>query len=222
MKDGHFIIAKLFKIRVNEFAIGFGPTIFSKQKGETKYALRLIPLGGYVNLEGEEQRSSLKGSFSDASTLKRILIVSAGAIVNILFGLIVYFILVTSTSDIHNGLLAVKDFLLVIVTTLKNLFTGGISVDQMVGIVGISDIVADTSGFREYISITASISLSLGITNLLPLPPLDGGKIVIYLIEAIRGKKFKEETELKIQTLGMALLLVLAIYVTYKDILRIF
>ena len=53
----HFIIAKLCKVKVNEFAIGFGPTIWSKQGKETKYALRLIPLGGFVSMEGEEYLS---------------------------------------------------------------------------------------------------------------------------------------------------------------------
>ena len=103
-----------------------------------------------------------------------------------------------------------------------DLFTGGVSVNQMVGIVGISNIVVKTSGFQDYLSIMASISVSLGITNLLPFPPLDGGKIVIYLIEAIRRKPLKEETELKIQGWGFTLLIALVIYVTYNDILRIF
>jgi len=92
----------------------------------------------------------------------------------------------------------------------------------MVGIVGISDIVVNTSGLQDYFSIMASISVSLGITNLLPFPPLDGGKIVIYIIEAIRRKPLKEETELKIQAWGFAVLIALVIYVTYNDILRIF
>lgn len=92
----------------------------------------------------------------------------------------------------------------------------------MVGIVGISDIVVNTSGFQEYFSIMASISVSLGITNLLPFPPLDGGKIVIYILEAIRKKPIKEETELKIQGWGFAAIIALFIFVTYNDILRIF
>ena len=88
-EGGHFLVAKLFKIKVNEFAIGFGPTIFTKVKGETKYALRLIPLGGFVNMEGEEERSQKLGSFSMASIPKRIAVVSAGGLVNILFGILV-------------------------------------------------------------------------------------------------------------------------------------
>ena len=74
---GHFITAKLSGVKVNEFAIGFGPTIWKKQGKETKYALRLIPLGGFVSMEGEEERSLEEGSFSKASIPKRIAIVVA-------------------------------------------------------------------------------------------------------------------------------------------------
>ena len=98
-EGGHFLIAKLCKIKVNEFAIGFGPTIWKKQGKETKYALRLIPLGGFVNMEGEEERSEKEGSFSKASIPKRIAIVAAGGLVNILFALIVYFILLCFTGN---------------------------------------------------------------------------------------------------------------------------
>ena len=76
-EGGHFLVAKLCKVRVNEFAIGFGPTIWKKQGKETKYALRLIPLGGFVSMEGEEERSLEEGSFSKASIPKRIAIVVA-------------------------------------------------------------------------------------------------------------------------------------------------
>lgn len=77
-EGGHFIVAKLCKVKVNEFALGFGPTIWKKQGKETKYALRLIPLGGFVSMEGEEERSDKEGSFSKASIPRRIAIVLAG------------------------------------------------------------------------------------------------------------------------------------------------
>ena len=91
------------KVKVNEFAIGFGPTLISKQKGETKYALHLIPLGGFVSLEGEEERSDTEGSFSNTSIPKKIAIVLAGGLVNIIFGLLVYFILISSTAKIASN-----------------------------------------------------------------------------------------------------------------------
>ena len=94
---GHLIVAKLCKVKVNEFAIGFGKTIWQKQGKETKYTIRLIPLGGFCSMEGEEERSDNERSFSKASIPKRMAIVVAGAAVNIVFGIIVYFILMSCT-----------------------------------------------------------------------------------------------------------------------------
>ena len=98
-EGGHFLTAKLCGIKVNEFAIGFGPTVWRKQGKETKYALRLIPVGGFVSMVGEEERSEEEGSFSKASIPKRIAVVAAGGLVNIVFALIVYFVLMTSMGD---------------------------------------------------------------------------------------------------------------------------
>lgn len=316
-ETGHFLVAKLCKVRVNEFAIGFGPVIWKKQGKETKYALRLIPLGGFVNMEGEEEHSDKEGSFTKASIPRRIAIVSAGAIVNIIFAIIIYFILattgITNTSNIvekvkedyaaqtagiqagdkilkinnkkittsrdineivrngeevavlieRNGerktinvkpteiktsdstsqyflgvelkipednfknrvyyaMYNTNEFIFSIIDSVKQLFTGNVTTAELVGPVGISEVVVKTNGFKEFVYILAVISISLGVTNLLPFPPLDGGKIVLILIEAIRKKPLKQETELKIQMLGFALLLGLSIVVTYNDILRIF
>ena len=95
-EGGHFLVARLCKVKVNEFAIGFGKTIWQKQGRETKYTLRLIPLGGFCSMEGEDEESDDEGSFSKASVWKRMAIVVAGAVVNILFGILVYFILISS------------------------------------------------------------------------------------------------------------------------------
>lgn len=398
-EGGHFLVAKLCRIKVNEFAIGFGPTIWKKQGKETKYALRLIPVGGFVSMVGEEERSDEEGSFSKASIPKRIAVVAAGGLVNIVFALIVYFVLMTSMGnnvapivdypmedskaqiagiqagdkikkvngktihykkdldeilskcngeeltvvvdrngeeksytfapreekynytgiaisasnetntkiaaisakspakeqglEINDVILKINDvdvkddaqklveeinktqgqeikftiergnetkeilvmpevkadyylgvylqkaennlgnnlyyawwetgdFAFSIVDNLKLLFTGNVSIEQMMGPVGIGEVVAQTNGFADFIYILALVSISLGFTNLLPFPPLDGGKIVILLIEAIRRKPLKEKTEMTIQSLGFMLLIGLSIYVTYNDILRIF
>ena len=392
---GHLIVAKLCKVKVNEFAIGFGPTIWKKQGKETKYAIRLIPLGGFCSMEGEEERSENQGSFSKASIPRRMAIVVAGATVNIIFGLLVYFILMTSSStyitneinsvidgyaaqeielqqgdkiiklngkkiknkydldkvmkksngevleliiqrneenltynikptevkskstgmyldenakilsvekgssaekqgiksndkiikvnnqEINNdvnkaieiikekgqntilltiersneqinieltpdtissyylgvnlkqakdtfinhlvyGGIETKEFAISILDNIKMIFTGGVSVDQMMGPVGISEAVAKTNGIKEFVYMLALISLSLGVTNLLPIPALDGGKLLILLIEAIRRKPMKEKTEINIQLIGFSILIALSIYITYHDILRIF
>ena len=233
-EGGHCIVAKLCKVKVNEFAIGFGKVIWQKQGKETKYSLRMIPLGGFCSMEGEEEASDSEGSFSKASVWKRIAIVVAGAAVNIIFGIIVYFILVSTvglqfadpTKDtflnrIYYGGQRTGAFIGSIFESIKMLFTGGVKTDQMVGIVGISEVVVQTSKLVDYIYLLSVISVSLGVTNLLPIPALDGGKILVLLIEIIRRKPMKVETEAKIQLIGFSILIALSLFVTYNDIFRI-
>ena len=114
-----------------------------------------------------------------------------------------------------------NEFISSMAENIKRLFTGEVSTAQLVGAVGISEVVAKTNGFEEFIYMLALISLSLGVTNLLPIPALDGGKLLILIIEAIRKKPMKEELELKIQMIGFSILIGLSIYITYFDILRI-
>lgn len=314
-EGGHFIVAKIFKVRVNEFSIGFGKRIIGKLKGETMYSLRAVPLGGYVMLEGEETESTDPRAYNNKSVWKRMLIISAGGVVNIIFGLLAYFIIATSAvsyysmdvSDVASGYAAEKagiqsgdeiisinnkkihlktelnkivsnsngqsiqvkvkraneyinlnliptqdengnyviginlkeaegsitnnlyygfwntlNFSGSIIENLKILITGGVKTDQLIGPIGISTVVSQTQGVVEYIYIMALISLSLGVTNLLPFPPLDGGKLLLLLIEAIRRKKISMEVELNIQSIGFILMILLSVYVAYNDILRIF
>ena len=101
------------------------------------------------------------------------------------------------------------------------LFSGKVSTNDLMGPVGISSVVAKTNGFQEFIYILALISLSLGVTNLLPFPPLDGGKIVLLIIEGIRKKPLDEKYEVGIQMLGFGLMIMLSLYVTFNDINRI-
>lgn len=221
-ESGHFFVAKLCKVKVNEFAIGFGPTIWKKQGIETKYAIRLIPLGGFVSMEGEEEASDAEGSFSKASIPKRMAIVFAGATVNILFGIIVYFVLIASIAGLHDALTKTMELGSSMIDNLRIMLTKGIDANQMMGIVGISDVVASTAGIKEFLYILSIVSISLGVTNLLPIPALDGGKLVILLIEAIRRKPLKKEIEASLTLLGFSVLIALSVYVTYNDILRIF
>ena len=82
--------------------------------------------------------------------------------------------------------------------------------------------IAKTSDILNYLYLLAVISLSLGVTNLLPFPPLDGGKALIYLIEWITKKDIKENIQLKIQSVGFTLIILLSIYVMYSDIIKLF
>lgn len=317
-EGGHFAVAKFCKVKVREFSIGFGPNIFSKQGNETKYSIRVIPFGGYVDMLGENESVDENGSFSNASVRDRIAIVSAGAIVNIVFGIIVYFLLMsfsgTNASTVIKNIIpayasevtvlqpndkiiningkktriksSVDDVLFdskgenlevtverngqivnLVVTPVsvdygnitryilgveveqeeanfKNniyygfwetieflnstgkgltlLFSGNVGLNQMSGPVGISSMVVKTSGIYEFVYLLAIISLSLGVTNLFPIPALDGGKIVLLIYEAIRGKKIDEEVELKIQSIGFTFLILLSLYISFNDVVRLF
>ena len=122
----------------------------------------------------------------------------------------------------YYGVIETKNFIFSIVDNVKQLFTGNVGIDQMTGPIGIGEMVSQTNGFREFIYLMALISISLGVTNLLPIPALDGGKILILIIEAIRKKPMKPENEINIQLLGFSILIALSIYVSYNDILRLF
>lgn len=317
-EGGHFTVAKLCKVKVREFSLGFGPKIFSKQGKETKYSIRAIPFGGYVDLLGETEQAQEIGSFSEAKVSNRIAIVMAGAIVNIIFGLVAYFLLMacagvnSSTvikqmipeyvsentvleagdkilaingektrvkSDVDNILFRSNGEALEILVerngenielnvmptliqygemsryilgveveqaekSFKNnvyygfwetiefldstkdglvmLFTGNVQINQMTGPVGISEMVVKTNGLYDFVYLLAIVSLSLGVTNLLPIPALDGGKIVILLIEAIRKKKMSEELELQIQSIGFTFLILLSLYISFNDVVKLF
>lgn len=93
---GHFIFAKLFGVKVNEFALGMGPTLLKKQGKETKYALRLFPIGGFVSMEGEEEESDDKRAFCNQAVWKRMIIIAAGATFNLIMGVIACLILVAA------------------------------------------------------------------------------------------------------------------------------
>lgn len=107
---GHFTTAKLFKVRVNEFAIGMGPSLFKFKKGETQYSIRLFPIGGYVNMEGEDEESDEEASFNRKPPWKRAIILSAGALINLIFGIILM-ALIISTSDSKIGTPKIAQFI---------------------------------------------------------------------------------------------------------------
>ena len=87
---GHFSIAKLSGIKVNEFSIGMGPKIYQKQKSETFYSLRALPVGGYVAMEGEEENSHDPRAFNNVSIVKRMAVVLAGAFMNFVLAFIAF------------------------------------------------------------------------------------------------------------------------------------
>lgn len=219
---GHFLVAKLFGVKIKQFAIGFGPVVWKKQGKETSYELRLFPIGGFVNMLGEEEPVEDERAYNNKSIGARICILLAGGLVNIIFGLIVCLIVASMILGLSRGLAFTGQFLGETFKGIGELFTGKVKADQLVGVVGISDMVVETNGLREFAYMMAVISVSLGITNLLPFPPLDGGKILLLIIQSIRRKPLNQNTEIRIQMLGFCLLIGLTIFVTYNDIVRIF
>ena len=95
---GHFLMAKLFGVRVNEFAINMGPTLLKRTVGETTYSLRLIPIGGFCAMEGEDQASGDPRAFTSAKAWKRTIILIAGAAMNFLTGLLILVIMYSTVS----------------------------------------------------------------------------------------------------------------------------
>ncbi|GAB6713030.1 RIP metalloprotease RseP [Streptococcus uberis] len=112
---------------------------------------------------------------------------------------------------------------LLIITALKNLMTG-FSLDKLGGPVAMYQMSsqAAASGIETVLSMMAMLSINLGIFNLIPIPALDGGKILMNLIEAIRRKPLKRETETYITFVGVVIMLVLMVAVTWNDIMRAF
>ena len=127
----------------------------------------------------------------------------------------------TTKSSVKYSFIETTENIKNIVGSYVKLFTGKVSIGNMSGIVGIGEVVSKSSGLLNFFYLMAMISMAVGVANILPFPPLDGGKIVIVLIEAITRKKVSEKVELIISYIGLALLLGLTLFVTVKDIIRI-
>ncbi len=319
---GHFITAKKSGIKVNEFSIGMGPLLFSKTKGETQYSLRLLPIGGYCAMEGEDEESDDERSFGNAPVWKRIIVVVAGAMMNLLLGFLILGILTATggaiasrtvakfednastqatglqvddkiievngshifvAEDIFYEMLYVeggsadmvvirdgekvelkdvtfkteydeendvnlivldfsvygvkKSFLSVmqssvlqaisttrlIIKSVIQLITGVVPANTLSGPVGIVSVIgnAAVNGIRSLLNILSYISIDLGVMNLLPIPALDGGKLLLLFVEAVTKKKLSEKWEVIINVIGFALLIMVMVFATYNDILRL-
>ncbi|QGT99204.1 Intramembrane protease RasP/YluC, implicated in cell division based on FtsL cleavage [Candidatus Syntrophocurvum alkaliphilum] len=125
-------------------------------------------------------------------------------------------------NSIKFGLEQTYDMTVAILGALGMLFTGGASTDDLAGPVGITMMIGDAAqgGIVYLLSFTALLSINLGILNLLPIPALDGSRIVFAVIEAIRGRPLPPEKEGFIHFIGFVLLMTLIIVVTYNDIIR--
>ncbi|KHK04459.1 site-2 protease family protein [Desulfovibrio sp. TomC] len=178
---GHFVAARLVGVPIARFALGFGPVVASRTVGGVRYCLCAVPLGGYVLPDLPDERAYLALPLG-----KRLLFSLAGPLANVLFALACYGALCLA-APIPVGAtwlgLAIKPFLLTgqtlatILTGLAGLFHHPAQVSSVVGIVAEGGRFAQADAMR-YGILAAHLSLSLAVFNLLPVLPLDGGKMV--------------------------------------------
>ena len=323
---GHFLLAKKNKIRVDEFSLGLGPTIFGKQFGETKFSLKLLPFGGACMMGEDDVDDMSEGSFNSKSVWARMSVIVAGPVFNLILAWILCMIIigwtgyrapvVSSVTDgysaqeegiepgdvikkiggksvhiwndislynmMHAGTKSVevkyerdgKDYTVVLepkqnegdafpllgitggemvrpgvigtvrygaytvkywitytVDSLKMLISGKVGVKDLSGPVGIVSAVdnvyqeAAPAGMAVVIlnllNIGVLLTANLGVMNLLPLPALDGGRLVVLIIEAVRGKRVPPEKEGMVHFAGFVLLMALMVVIMFNDILKL-
>ncbi len=335
---GHFMTARRFGIKVEEFGFGFPPRIWGIQKGETLYSINWIPLGGFVKIHGEqgEDKQSAE-SFAGKPAWKRIIVLSAGVLMNFAFAFVLYTagftiglpqtlsdedavqmhltsapvvisqimddspaaraglkvgdqiasvqsVAVTSIAQaqealrqrqeqptavtiqrgatkldlsltpttisgsdhpiigvglsrvgivrypvweaVWRGLQATVSMIIAILLAfwglLRNLFSTGSVGSDVAGPIGVAVMTNQVVnlGWAYVITFAAALSINLGIINILPIPALDGGRVLFVLIEKIKGSAVSEKVEGTIHNVGFALLLLLMVVVTFHDVLR--
>ncbi len=330
---GHFIFAKLNKIAVTEFSIGMGPAIFSFKKKETKYSLRILPIGGYCLMVGEEEESDDENAFGNKPVWARMLVIAAGPCFNFILAFVFSIILVHFTGcdpaklyyiadnsaaqeagieegdtireiegekiynyrelllylqlndpskpmelimekedgqvytavvtpkldengeyklgvaggyiksegigmDLKYAGLELRYWVKATITSLKLIFTGGVKSTDVMGPIGVggamNDIIEEVKEESEstkeaVINVILNmlnwcilLSVNLGIMNLLPIPALDGGRLLFLVIEAVRRKKIPQDKEAVVNLIGFVLLIILMIVVFFNDIKNVF
>ena len=325
---GHFIMARWFKVRVFKFAIGYGPKLWSTQKGDTEYSIRIFPLGGFTKMAGmsdtliegyDETTVPDSERFDKKPLYQRSLIVVGGPAMNLVLSIILVFLVFSllgvptsnlkiqevvegspaQSGGIHPGdvIVAVngkdiqkmedlsnqialngekeislsvhrdqvpvevrltphwdekeKRFLIGIIYGVENqrvnplvAFFHSVSsvVDwfvvsfvgllymvmgrvpmEMTGIVGIARMSGQAAsfGFLNLLYFSSLISVALALFNLLPIPALDGGHLILFFYEKIRGKPLDPSKIGFFYMIGILFIILMAVFVTYQDVLRI-
>lgn len=326
---GHFLLAKFSGVRVNEFALGMGPKILSRQKGETLYSLRAFPIGGFCAMEGEDEDTDDERAFSKRPVWKRVLVIVAGGVFNIILGFVLMLIVhgqediyattriakfaegsalqsagvqvgdeITeidgyavftdrdltfalalanpdamslkvnrdgqtvdlgtirmNSRDAENGKKIVAlDFSVVgeertvwglvkrsaadtvsmtrmVIESLKGILTGRFGLNELAGPVGTAQVIAQAAseGLKDSFGAAVNnilfmiimITVNLGIVNLLPLPALDGGRLVFLLWEGVTRKPVPAKYEGYVHAAGFVLLIGAMVLIAFNDIVRI-
>ena len=147
-EGGHFVAARLMKIKVNEFSIGMGPKLIQFTKGETKYTLRLVLFGGYCAMEGEDSDSDDENAFATKRVIQRIFVVVAGAFMNLVLGLVIISIMVSTQSLIGT-------------TTVAKFEDNALSSQTL----EVGDKIKSIDGMRVYTSTDVTTGLSRSVDN---------------------------------------------------------
>lgn len=324
---GHYLAARKFGVTIREFAIGMGPKLFTRvsETTGTAYSLRLLPIGGFVAMEGEDEASEDENAFHKKPVWQRIIITAAGAFMNIVVGILVMSILVASQESLVSNRIALlpedenginyayeaglrvgdefyevegtrvhivnetlyeimrkgiepiditvirdgekitfedvvfptfeeqgtifgtidfkveyeeKTFENVIkhaffrsTSTIKtiwesliDLLTGRYGIQSISGPIGITQTLGEAAkqGVADLVYLAVVISMNLGVMNLLPLPALDGGRLIFQAIELVRGKPLSQNIEGAIHFAGLVLLMILMILIAVKDVIGLF
>lgn len=309
---GHFIVARLNGVTVEEFSVGMGPRIFKKQGKNTLYSLKALPIGGSVKMYGETADEEGEGSFFSKSPLRKISIIAAGPLMNIIMAILVLFVIVLfngyssnvisevlpdspaqeagivpgdriigvngekaytfqdiSTYIAYNGLQEVqleletangrvikkltpmesegrplvgivpvseaspaffesigaalnqgRSLIAQTVFSLKVLFSGRASINDFGGPVTIFKISTEVASVSLWnlASFAAFLSINLAVLNLIPFPALDGGWILILLVELVSRRKIPDKFVGVWNTIGFAVLMSFMLLITFKDI----
>lgn len=312
---GHYIAGRSLGFSIVEFSIGMGPKLLKKKdKRGTEFSLRAFPIGGMCRFEGEDENAVNEKSFNAQKVWKRIIVVLAGPVTNLVFAILLSFVTLTAFGDFIPAIYSVnqsspaeaagmlpgdiitdingkpvrfyfqtvdmiqsadtidisidilrngnekqlilknvyneaqgKNVIGVTITTtrmkfsvgesalrsvnyvsstlmetfrfLGNAVQGNISSTDAGGPVAIIAMISEAvrTGGENVMRLLVLISASLGIMNLLPIPAMDGGRLVFMLIEAVRGKPISQEKEGMIHFVGLILLFGLIIFLTIND-----
>ena len=225
----HLLAARALGVRVLAFGLGFGPRIVARRKFGIEWQLRALPLGGYVKLSGEESDEG-PDSFAAASAKKRILILLAGPLSNLVLAfLLICGMAVAMGLSIERAPEAAFQIIAMIIDQTINSITAFLPVAgarpldlPMVGIPGMIGAVGTMLAIGPYmlVILAAAMSLSLGLMNLLPIPPLDGGQAAMIGLKALLGRYFPTRAAVAFARVSFSAIVLLMLIINGLDLYR--
>lgn len=238
---GHLWAAKSGGIRVDEFGVGFPPRakFLGKWRG-TDFVLNWLPFGGYVKIFGENPEEGAvveEDSFAAKSKARQILVLSAGVIANfalawVLFSIVLMlgiegqdgFVQRGFFDSMWHGLLTTGKITWLTLVAIYEIIAGAIvgqaDFSGVVGPVGLVGVVGEVSalGLVYLLYFTAVISINLAIVNMIPVPALDGGRILLTLVEVVKGSRIPPKVFAMLNFVSFLLLVLLMILITVRDV----